>query len=237
MTVAIKPRAPTRLSAGEGSLNGVAMADYLDISLTISSDLPRWPGSPPTELSRRRDIGRGDAVNDSVLVCGVHAGTHVDAPLHFLADGADVTRLALDALIGPAVVAALPDVDAVTAADLEALNLPTDTRRLLLRTRNSEGWRRGDREFRPDFVALSVDAARWVVARGLRLIGVDYLSVQIFRGDPQTHIALLQAGVVIVEGLNLAEVAPGGYELICLPLKLAGAEGAPARAVLRRLPE
>lgn len=211
------------------------MVDYLDISLTISPDLPHWPGSPRTELTRRRDMGRGDAVNDSVLVCGAHAGTHVDAP-HFLADGADVTRLALDALIGPAVVAALPDVDAVTAADLEALNLPVDTRRLLLRTRNSEGWRRGDREFRTDFVALTVDAACWVAARGIRLIGVDYLSVQIFCGDPQTHVALLQAEVVIVEGLNLAEVAPGSYELICLPLKLAGAEGAPARAVLRRLP-
>lgn len=212
------------------------MADCLDISLTISPDLPRWPGSPRTELTRRRDTGRGDPVNDSVLVCGVHVGTHVDAPLHFLADGADVTQLSLGALIGPAVVAALPDLDAVTARDLDALNLPFDTQRLLLRTRNSEGWRRRDREFRTDFVALTADAARWVVARGLRLIGVDYLSVQIFRGDPQTHIALLQAGVVIVEGLNLAEVAPGSYELICLPLKLAGAEGAPARAVLRRWP-
>jgi arylformamidase len=211
------------------------MADYLDISLTISSDLPHWPGSPRTELSRRRDLGRGDAVNDSVLLCSVHTGTHVDAPLHFLADGADVTRLSLDALIGPAAVAALPDVDVIMPADLDALKLPVDTQRLLLRTRNSEGWRREDRNFRTDFVALTADAARWVVAQGIRLIGVDYLSVQIFRGDPQTHIVLLQAGVVIVEGLNLAEVAPGSYELICLPLKLAGAEGAPARAVLRRL--
>ncbi len=129
-----------------------------------------------------------------------------------------------------------PDIAAITADDLEALNLPADTRRLLLRTRNSEGWQRGDREFRTDFVALTADAARWVVARDIRLIGVDYLSVQIFRGDPATHIALLQAQVVIVEGLNLAQVVPGNYELICLPLKLAGAEGAPARAVLRTLP-
>ncbi|MFO1371110.1 MAG: cyclase family protein [Candidatus Competibacteraceae bacterium] len=212
------------------------MVDYLDISLTISPDLPHWPGSPRVELSRRRNMARDDAVNDSTLVCGVHTGTHVDAPLHFLADGADVTQLSLDVLIGPAVVAALPDVDAITTEDLDALNLPADTRRLLLRTRNSEIWRRGDRDFRTDFVALTADAARWVVARGIRLIGVDYLSVQIFRGDPQTHIALLQVEIVIVEGLNLAEVAPGNYELICLPLKLAGAEGAPARAVLKRLP-
>lgn len=212
------------------------MTDYLDISLAISPDLPHWPGSPLTELSRRRDMARGDPVNDSTLVCGVHTGTHVDAPLHFLADGADVAQLSLDALIGPAVVAALPGVDAITTADLESLNLPNDTQRLLLRTRNSQGWQRGDRDFRTDFVALTADAARWLVARGILLIGIDYLSVQIFRGDPQTYIALLQAGVVIVEGLNLAEVAPGHYELMCLPLKLAGAEGAPARAVLRRLP-
>ena len=211
------------------------MVDYLDISLTISPDLPHWPGSPSIEISRRRDMDRGDPVNDSTLVCGVHTGTHVDAPLHFLADGADVTHLSLDALIGPAVVAELSDVDVITARDLEALKLPTDARRLLLRTRNSEGWQREDREFRTDFVALTVDAVRWVVARGIRLIGVDYLSVQIFGGDPETHIALLQAGIVIVEGLNLAEVAPGNYELICLPLKLAGAEGAPARAVLRKV--
>ena len=211
------------------------MTDYLDISLTISPDLPHWPGSPAIELSRRRDMDRGDPVNDSTLVCGVHTGTHVDAPLHFLADGTDVTHLSLDALIGPAVVAELSDLEVIAARDLEALNLPADTRRLLLRTRNSAIWQRGDREFHTDFVALTVEAAQWVVARGIRLIGVDYLSVQIFQGDPQTHIALLQAGIVIVEGLNLTEVAPGPYELICLPLKLAGAEGAPARAVLRKV--
>ena len=213
------------------------MTDYLDISLTISPDLPHWPGSPAIEWSRRRDMDRGDPVNDSTLVCGVHTGTHVDAPLHFLADGVDVTHLSLDALIGPAVVAELSDLEVIAARDLEALNLPADTRRLLLRTRNSAIWQWGDREFHTDFVALTVEAAQWVVARGIRLIGVDYLSVQIFQGDPQTHIALLQAGVVIVEGLNLTEVAPGPYELICLPLKLAGAEGAPARAVLRKVSE
>lgn len=211
------------------------MATYLDISLTISPDLPYWPGSPPAQLHRRRDMARGDHANDSVLTCGVHTGTHFDAPLHFLADGADVTTLPLDVLIGPAVVAALPEVDAITAADLTKLNLPTDTQRLLLRTRNSEGWRRDDREFTKDFVALTADAAQWVVERGIRLIGVDYLSVQRFHDDHQTHLTLLTANVVILEGLNLAEAAPGAYELICLPLKLANSDGAPGRAVLKRL--
>jgi len=211
------------------------MSQYLDISLTLSSELPRWPGSPPVELTRRRDMARGDHVNDGALSFGLHSGTHVDAPVHFLADGADVTHLALDALIGPAVVAVLPDVESVTARDLEGLRLPADTRRLLLRTRNSEGWRRGDREFQKDFVALTADAARWVVERGLCLIGVDYLSVQRFHDAPETHIVLLKAEVVILEGLNLAEIEPGPYELIALPLKLAGADGAPTRAVLRKL--
>ena len=213
------------------------MAYYLDVSLTISPDLPQWPGSPPIELKRRRDMAQGDKANDSVLMCGVHTGTHVDAPVHFLAHGADVTHLPLEILIGPAVVAALPDVDAITADTLEGLNLPSDTQRLLLRTRNSESWRRGERAFQPDFVALTADAARWVVHRGIRLIGVDYLSVQRFHDHHETHLVLLEAEVVIVEGLNLAQAAPGNYEFICLPLKLAGADGAPARAVLRSLSE
>ena len=209
------------------------MADYLDISLILSAELPHWPGSPRMTIHRRRDMAQGDAVNDSTLFCGVHTGTHVDAPRHFLAEGADITQLSLDSLIGPAIVVALPDAAVITADDLEALELPASTQRLLLRTRNSVGRQRGDCEFRSDFVALTADAARWVVKRGIRLIGVDYLSVQPFRGDPQTHIVLLEAGVVVVEGLNLAEAPPGLYELICLPIKLAGAEGAPARAVLR----
>lgn len=210
------------------------MAHYLDVSLTISPDLPQWPGSPPIELKRRRDMAQGHKANDSLLACGVHTGTHVDAPVHFLAHGTDVTQLPLDILIGPAVVVALPDVAAITADILEGLNLP-NTQRLLLRTRNSESWQRGERDFQPDFVALTADAARWVVQRGIRLIGVDYLSVQRFHDDHETHLVLLEAEVVIVEGLNLAQAAPGNYELICLPLKLAGADGAPARAVLRSL--
>jgi arylformamidase len=108
---------------------------------------------------------------------------------------------------------------------------------LLLRTRNSESWRREERAFQPAFVALTADAARWVVHRGIRLIGVDYLSVQRFHDHHETHIVLLEAEVIIVEGLNLAQATPGNYEFICLPLKLAGADGAPARAVLRSLSE
>ena len=141
----------------------------------------------------------------------------------------------METLVGPAVVASLHDVASVTAADLEALDLPGDVQRLLLKTRNSDLWANGVNEFRPDFVALTADAADWVVQREMLLIGVDYLSVQRFRDGPQVHVTLLQAGVVILEGLNLSSAPPGKYELVCLPLKLADADGAPARAILRQL--
>ena len=117
------------------------------------------------------------------------------------------------------------------------MTLPNGTTRLLLHTRNSELWERGVTEFRKDFVALTSDAAQWLVDQGIRLIGVDYLSVHRYGDGPLTHQILLRAGIIIVEGLNLTDVAPGKYELICLPLRLDGADGAPARAVLRKLPE
>lgn len=180
-------------------------------------------------------LSAGDANNVSRLDCDVHIGTHVDAPWHFLEDGATVEQLPLDIMIGPATVAYLSEVSAVHASDLADLALPQGTKRLLLRTRNSELWAAGVTEFREDYVALAADAARWLVDQGIRLIGVDYLSVQRYKDSPLTHQILLVAGVIIIEGLNLANVQPGAYELICLPLRLVGADGAPARAVLRRL--
>jgi arylformamidase len=164
------------------------------------------------------------------MYCNVHTGTHIDAPLHHLPDGLSAADISLDALIGPAVVVDLSEIDVVTAETLERLNLSASTQRLLLRTRNSRLWVEGVREFRTDYVALTADAAQWIVDHGIRLIGMDYLSVQRYHDGPETHLILLRAGVVIVEGLNLA----GEYELICLPLRLVGAEGAPARAILRQ---
>lgn len=208
------------------------MAHYIDISLPVSPDLPVWPGCPRVEFQRRLALSRGDAINDTNLRCNVHTGTHIDAPLHHLANGATVTDLPLDAFIGPAVVADLSDVEVVTPEALEQAALPVGTQRLLIRTRNSRLWVEGVREFRTDFVALTAEAAQWVVDRGLRLIGVDYLSVQRFHDGPETHLILFRGGVVIVEGLNLAHVPAEEYELICLPLRLVGVEGAPARAIL-----
>jgi arylformamidase len=162
-------------------------------------------------------------------------GTHVDAPWHSLDDGDTVDQLPLGVLIGPAYVAHLPDCAVITPADLEKLELPPTIRRLLLRTGNSELWRSGVTEFRRDYVGLDEWAAQWVVQRGIRLLGMDYLSVEPYDKGPVTHRVLLGANIVLLEGLNLADVEPGLYELICLPIKLEGADGAPARAVLRTL--
>jgi len=208
--------------------------EILDISVPLQARMPLWPGSPGVRLDAVLRIDAGDEVNASQLTCGVHAGTHVDAPWHFLVDGTTVEQLPLDVLVGEAWVAHLPSVDAVSAEVLAAQGLPRQSRRLLLRTRNSEWWAAGETAFREEYVALTEDAAEWVVDRRIRLIGVDYLSVQRYRDPPNTHRILLRAGVVIVEGLNLAGVSAGRYELLCLPLRLSGAEGAPARAVLRR---
>jgi arylformamidase len=157
----------------------------------------------------------------------------VDAPAHFIENGSTLEELPLDTLMGPATVVELPEVDIITPELLEAQALPPQTRRLLLKTKNSDLWTDPGHQFNPDFVALTSAAADWIVRKGIRLVGIDYLSVQIFKDkEPLTHRILLEAGVVILEGINLQNVRPGIYQLICLPMKLDGIEGAPARAVL-----
>jgi arylformamidase len=156
----------------------------------------------------------------------------VDAPVHFLPGAGGIERLPLEALIGPAYSAHLPRVDMVTAAALQAARVPQRVARLLVRTRNSNFWRAGEPDFQEAYAALTPDAAEWVADRGIRLIGVDYLSVAPYKRTRPTHEILLRAGVVIVEGLNLDRVRPGRYEFVCLPLKLVGSDGAPARAIL-----
>jgi len=209
------------------------LAEYIDISLAVSTSLPVWPGSPAIEFQRRLDLDRGDPVNDTTISFSVHTGTHVDAPRHFIAKGNAVETLPLETLIGPVIVIDLSDLEAITADDLESLALQPDTQRLLIRTNNSQHWISDRQEFAPDFVALTADAAQWIVDHNIRLVGIDYLSIQRFYDGPETHLTLLEAGVIILEGLNLSHVLAGQYELLCLPLKLVGAEGAPARAVLK----
>ena len=204
-----------------------------DVSVPLEPGLPVWPGDKPVACERYRSIAAGDASNDSRLSCSVHSGTHVDAPRHFIDNGKAVDELSLEVLMGRAWLAHLPDVAVITAEHLETLAIPADTRRLLLKTRNSQRWSDPHHAFAADFVALDADAARWVVDRGIQLIGIDYLSIQRFDDPtPRTHQTLLAAGVIIVEGLNLASVETGRYHLICLPLKLTGSDGAPARVVL-----
>lgn len=204
-----------------------------DITLPISPGMPVWPGDPALVLERVESMDAGAHVNVSRLACSVHTGTHVDAPHHFLNDGRTVESLPLDALTGPAWVAALPPgADLVTASVLEAASIPAGTTRLLLKTCNSEIWRRGEMRFQEDFVAVAPDGAEWLLAHGIRLIGVDYLSVAPFQDSDPTHHILLKAGVVILEGVDLSAVEAGAYDLYCLPLKLVGSDGAPARAIL-----
>jgi arylformamidase len=211
------------------------MRDILDISVPLYPDMPVWPGSAGFRLERTQRLEAGDEANVSRVDCDVHMGTHVDAPLHFVEGATPVDQLRLETLIGPATVAFLPDAEVITADELRNLHMPAGVERLLLRTRNSELWTAGVNEFRKDYVALTAEAARWLVASGIRLVGVDYLSVQRYQDDPTVHQMLLAAEIVVVEGLNLSAVKPGQYELACLPLKLVGAEAAPARAILRPL--
>ena len=204
-----------------------------DISLTISPDLPVWPGDPSIELEQVESMDAGAQANVSRLNTGVHVGTHVDAPHHFLNDGRTIEQLSLEVLIGPCYVTQLPDgVEAITAEALDGMSLPTDAKRILFGTSNSRFWSRGETEFQEDFVAVTGDGAQWLVEHGIQLVGVDYLSVAPFSDSVPTHKVLLQAGVIILEGLDLSAVQRGFYDLYCLPLKLFGAEGAPARVIL-----
>jgi arylformamidase len=191
-----------------------------------------YEGDPGVEIAPRLEIARGDTANVSLLSMGSHTGTHVDAPAHFIEGGATVEALPLDSLIGPALVAEVGCERLIGRCDLEPLPLDGQSR-LLLKTRNSALWAAGD--FSRDFVALDLEGARYLTERGLRLIGIDYLSIEAFHspGHP-VHRHFLGAGVVILEGLDLGRVAPGVYELVCLPLPVRGIDGAPCRAVLRR---
>jgi arylformamidase len=203
-----------------------------DISVPVHEALPVWPGESPVRLRQTARIGDGSAANVSQISCGVHTGTHVDAPLHFVDGGAPVEQLDLHTLMGPAFVGDVRGVESIGPELLARLPMPRGTERLLLRTDNSALWATS-RDFKEDFAALTPEAARWVVDAGVKLVGIDYLSIQRFHdAEPWTHRILLGAGVIIVEGLDLGGVGQGMYELTCLPLLLAGAEGAPARAVL-----
>jgi arylformamidase len=199
-----------------------------DISVPIRSDMPIYAGDPDVQLERASSIEEGGHANVSKLSMGVHTGTHVDAPVHFLEGAPGMESVSLDALCGPAVVVdgTRLDGDTIGQSDLESLDLPEGAERIILKTRNSELWNQD--AFTRDFLRLDGSGARYLISRGVRTIGIDYLSV----GDHEAHRELLGAGVVPVEGLDLRKIAPGAYTLICLPLDLVGSDGAPARTIL-----
>jgi arylformamidase len=208
------------------------LSRLLDVSVPLGPGTPAYPGNPEFEMQPVKRIAAGGSSNVSRLIMGTHTGTHVDAPRHFFDGGGPADELALDLLIGRARVVDMPRRGGITAGDLAAAGLREDLR-VLLKTPNSALW--NGTAFKQDYTYLAEDAARYLVSQGVKVVGIDYLSVEQFKkpGAP-AHRALLSEGVIVIEGLNLSDAEPGMYEMYCLPLRIAGADGAPARVVLRR---
>ena len=208
--------------------------DWIDVSLTLKSGMLHWPGDPPVVIERMRDMNRGDTVNLSRITMGVHSGTHVDAPVHFLNGAAGVDRIPFDPLVGQARIIAIAAKGSIREADLAGHNVAKGER-ILLRTGNSIRQLLHSPAFDEGFIYLEEDAARFLATREVKTLGVDYLSVGGYRKNgPAVHQILLEAGILIIEGLDLAGVLPGLYEMICLPMKILDADGAPARVILRK---
>jgi arylformamidase len=206
----------------------------IDLTVPISPRMPVFPGDPAVAVDPLDRIAKGDPADVSRYCLGSHTGTHVDPPRHFVPGAPAIDELPLAMLVGPARVVDLARVaGAIGAVDLEAVAISAGTERLLLKTRNSRLWSDPEHPFARDYVALAEDAARWLIDRGVRLVGIDYLSIERFDapGHP-VHHALLAAGVVVVEGLDLRFATPGDHHFICLPLKVTGGDGGPARAIL-----
>ena len=203
-----------------------------DISLSLSPQCIRWVTSQPMELIERKRMSRGDSNNSSSIHASAHAGTHVDAPFHFVPDGITIEALPVEIFIGPARVCAVEAGTHITAADVAAAGLQGETR-VLFKTRNSTLLKVG--VYDASFAPFSVDGAKALVDLGVELVGLDYLSVAAANEQVPVHRAFLDNGVILLEGIDLSAVPPGRYELICPPVKLAGADGAPCRALLREL--
>ncbi|MBD3422175.1 MAG: cyclase family protein [Chitinivibrionales bacterium] len=205
-----------------------------DISIPLSGNIITWPKDPKPTFTKIADLAKGNDNTVSVMRLCVHAATHIDAPAHYFQNGAGVDRIPLDLLVGEACVVDMGDADMITAEVCETLTLPADTTRLLFKTRNSALLGKAP-VFAKKFAALTDGAAEWIVERGIRLVGIDYLSIASYKDINSVHKILLSKDVVALEGLDLRRVTPDVYELICMPLKIAGCDGAPARAILRNI--
>lgn len=217
---------------GVGSPTPFSGMKLIDITVPLDANLPSYPGDTPFTLEAIKRISRGDSSNTSALHMSAHAGTHVDAPRHFFDDGAGIDALPLEILMGRTRVAEMTSRSGIGADELADLDL-TDDVRVLFKTSNSRLW--GSPDFHKNYVGVTASGAEYLIAHGIKVVGVDYLSVEEFKepGAPVHHV-LLGGGAIVIEGLNLRDVEPGIYEMICLPLRVVGADGAPARVLLRR---
>lgn len=215
-------------------MNNSSLNDpWIDISVPVREGMPLWPGDPGLSFERVMDQNNGDVCTLTRAGMSAHTGTHMDAPLHFVGNSATIDQMPIDATVGPARVIRIQDGTAIHRAELEPHAIQPGER-ILFRTANSDlDW--GNLPFNEDFIFIARDAAEYLADCGVRSVGVDYLSVGGFSQDSvETHLALLGKGIWVMEGLVLGCVEPGAYDLVCLPLKWVGAEGAPARAILRR---
>lgn len=205
---------------------------WLDISITIKSGMVHWPGDPAVRIRLIKDREKGEIANLSLISMGSHTGTHMDAPSHFVSKGTSIDKIPLDAAIGPARVIQIQDKECISKDELSKYRIRRGER-VLFKTNNSRYWLSA--AFIKKFVYISFEAAQYLIAKGIRAVGVDYLSVGgYYKDGVRTHQDLLKTGIWIIEGLNLSGVKPGSYDLICLPLRILNADGAPARAVIRR---
>ena len=211
------------------------MARLIDVSVPIHSDMLTYPDDPTASVDRVVDMHEGETSNLSVLSMSTHTGTHVDPPIHFVADGATIDQVPLDITVGPAVVVDMRGVQTIGERELEDADLPDGTERVLFLTDWSARWAEASPAFPASYTALALDGARWLMERGIRLVGTDFISIEdadAGGGTYPVHLELLGSGVIILEGLDLREAPAGSYTLWCLPLKIQDGDGGPARAVL-----
>jgi arylformamidase len=206
-----------------------------DVSLVLRPDMITWPGEPAPRIEPLRRIAKGDTANVSVVTLSDHAGTHVDPPVHFVEGGNTVDKLPTESLVGPCIVVAFDGPGHVSAEWLDRAKIPAGTERILFKTRNSPRWGDSKAQFTRDFTTINASAAKWCVDHGVKLVGIDYLSIEPQGPEKEgypVHMTLLRANVVIIEGLDLSTVNPGQYELVCGPIKLLNGDGGPARVFL-----
>ena len=205
----------------------------IDVTIPLSNKTPVWEGDEEVSITRNALISEGADFNESKLELGVHTGTHIDAPFHVFSDGNTVDKIPMGHLIGKAqVVRIADDVERISRDVLQHANIEKGIKHLLFKTRNSLYWKDKKPRFQTDFSALDASAAEFLVSQGVKLAGIDWFSISPMDDLMTPHVILLRAGIVIVENLNLSDVKPGLYDLYCLPLKLVGTDGAPARVIL-----